>query len=148
MENAQTPKMPRVRHLPRFPNGTHNADVNVAHLSAKRNLLGIMALACLVTAACLWLFTADPEHNALLSVVTRVGIVLGALWLALPVAGTSWAWQKVGPILIIAIALTALAGRTLRYALPISIVLAVALVILRPRPKRNGAGGQRNSSAR
>src|SRR6187455_2678548 len=107
MENAQTPNMPRVRHLPRFPSGTHNADVNVAPLAAKRNLLGIMALICLAFAVCLWLFTADPENNALLSVVTRVGIVLGSLWLALPSAGTSWAWRKAGPVLIIAVVLTA-----------------------------------------
>jgi len=115
--------------------------VNVAHLSAKRNVLGILALVCLVAALALWLFTADPEHNALLSVVTRVGIVLGALWLALPAVGTGWAWQKVGPVLIIAIALTALAGRRLRYVLPVAIVVAILLVFLRPRPKKNGAGG-------
>lgn len=146
MENAQTLKMPRARHLPHFPSGTHNADVNVAHLSAKRKLLGIMALACLASGVCLWMFTADPEQSALLSVVTRVGIVLGALWLALPTAGTNWAWQKAGPVLIIAIALTALAGRRLRYALPVAIVLAIVLVVLRPRPKRSGDLDRRDFS--
>lgn len=134
--------------MPRFPSGTHNAEVNVAQLSAKRNVLGILALVCLVSAAGLWLFTGDPEHNAVLSVVTRVGIVLGALWLALPTVGTSWAWQKAGPVLIIAIALTAFAGRALRYALPIAIVVAILLVFLRPRPKRNEATGKRSSAAR
>jgi hypothetical protein len=126
--------------LPLFPSGTHNADVNVAPLAAKRNLLGVMALICLASAVCLWVFAADPENNALLSVVTRVGIVLGALWLALPSVGTNWAWRKAGPVLIIAIVLTALAGRRLRYALPVAIVVAVLLVILRPRPKRNNVG--------
>lgn len=128
--------------MPCFPSGTHNADVNVARLAEKRKLVGVMALICLASAVCLWLFTGNPEHNPLLSAFTRVGIVLGALWLALPTSGTSWAWQKAGPVLIIAVALTAVAGRSLRYALPIAIAVAIALVILRPRPKRDsGARG-------
>jgi hypothetical protein len=122
--------------LPRFTDRTHNAEVNVSQLATKRKQIGLLALACLGLALCLWFFARDPEHNVLLAGVTRVGIVLGALWLALPKNGATWMWQKAGPVLIVAVALIALAGRALRYTIPIAILLAIILVLLRPRRGR------------
>jgi hypothetical protein len=115
-------------------------------LAAKRTAIGILAVIFVTVAAGMWLFTDDPELNPLLAGLTRVGLVLGALWFALPAGGESVAWGRVAPILIGGALLVAVAGRAFRYVLPIAIVVGIAALILRPKPKRTG-GGQRSRSS-
>jgi hypothetical protein len=113
--------------------------VNVSPLAAKRNLIGVVALVCVATAVGMWIFTDDPQQNAFLAAVTRVGIVMAALWLALPARGESVVWSKAGPILILGVVLVALFGSRLRYVwylLPVAIFVALALAFLKPRAKR------------
>lgn len=99
-------------------------------------LVGCVALACLATAAAMWIFTERPEQNQFLSAVTRVGIVIGALWLALPKEGENVAWGKAAMLMIPALVLVALHGRRLLYLLPVAIGVALLLAILRPRARR------------
>jgi hypothetical protein len=110
--------------------------VTASHWASKRFLVGGVALFCLVSAAALWIFTEKPEENAFLAGVTRVGIVMGALWLALPKHGENVAWGKTATLLIPALILVAINGRRLLYLLPIAIVVALALAFLRPRSGR------------
>jgi hypothetical protein len=114
----------------------HNAQVTASQWASKRSVVGGIALVCLVAAAALWIFADNPEQNPLLAAVTRVGIVMGALWLALPRHGESVAWGKSAILLIPAIILVAVNGRKLLYLLPVAIVVALALAFLRPRSKR------------
>lgn len=115
---------------------SHNVGVKHFQLAEKRNLIGIVALACLATAAGLWIFTVNPVQNQFLAAVSRVGIVLAALWLALPPRGEKLALGRAGPILVAAAILVALSGRRLLYLLPAAIVVGVALAFLRPRSRR------------
>lgn len=105
-------------------------------LSSKRIAVGLCALLCLLMAAGLWLFTGNPEANQFLSALTRVGIVLAALWLALPEARQSIVWQKAGPILLAAAIVVAVMPKLVRYALPAAVVLSIAAILVRPKPKR------------
>lgn len=114
----------------------HNAPVTASQWASRRILIGVVALVCFGAAVGIWLFTTNPEQNALLAAVTRVGIVMGALWLALPKDGANVAWGKTATLLIPALVLVALNGRRLLYLLPVAIVVALALAFLRPRAKR------------
>jgi hypothetical protein len=110
--------------------------VNPSWLADKRNLIGIVALVCLATAAGLWIFTDNPVQNQFLAAVSRVGVVLAALWLALPPRGEKMAFGRAGPILIAAAIFVALSGRRLLYLLPVALVVGLALAFLRPRSRR------------
>ena len=105
-------------------------------LASKRTAIGLCALCCLLLAGGLWLFTENPEANQFLSALTRVGIVMAALWLALPKAGQSIVWEKAGPVLLAAAIVVAVAPRLIKYALPAAIALSIVALVLRPKPKR------------
>jgi hypothetical protein len=115
---------------------SHNVHVKPFQLAEKRNLIGLVALVCLATAAGLWVFSANPVQNQFLAAVSRVGIVLAALWLALPARGEKLALGRAGPILVVAAIFVALSGRRLLYLLPAAIVVGLALAFLRPRSRR------------
>lgn len=110
--------------------------MNGADWNDKRLMIGLLALGCLVGAAGIWLFTDQPETNQFLSALTRVGIALGAVWLALPKTGESIVWQKIGPAIVVTIAVLALARRMAVYLLPVALVVLLAALFLRPKPKR------------
>ncbi|MSR60098.1 MAG: hypothetical protein EXS05_21070 [Planctomycetaceae bacterium] len=112
--------------------------MNDSPLAIKRALVGILSLVCLAVAAGLWVFTEDPEQNAFLAAVSKVGIMLAALWLALPRQGESVAWERLVPVLVGTLIFVALAGRALRYLLPVAFIVGLVLFFLRPRPKRHG----------
>jgi hypothetical protein len=107
-------------------------------LAVRKLIVGLIALACLVTAAAMWIFTDDPQTNAANAVAMRLGIMLGALWLALPSRGESLAWGKALPAVLAVIAVLALVRnwRVLIYAIPIAILVAIAAAFIRPRSKR------------
>ena len=113
--------------------------MNRSPLAARKLIVGLVALACLATAGSLWLFTADAGTNPVTAVTTKLGLMLAALWLALPTRGESVGWEKALPPLIGAIAVLALIGRNSRiliFALPAAILAGIALAFLRPRSKR------------
>ncbi len=101
--------------------------------------MGIISLGCLATAAGLWIFDDDYLKNPVMSVATRLGIMLGALWLVLPRQGEHLAWEKCLPPLVTVIVFLSFvrgSSRFLLYAIPAAIVVGIAAVFLRPRPKR------------
>lgn len=102
----------------------------------KRILVGICALVCLAGAAGMWAFTADPESNLLVSALTRVGVVLCTVWLVLPAKGESIAWERALPVLIVVLVLVAFLRRAFFYLVPVLLVVALAALFLRPKPKR------------
>lgn len=125
--------------MPESSRDLHNTQVTASQWASKRSLVGGIALVCLASAAGLWIFSASPEQNPLLAAVTRVGIVMGALWLALPRSGESIVWGRTALLVLPALVLLALNGRRLLYLLPVAIVVALALAFLRPRPKRRSS---------
>ena len=113
--------------------------MNDSPMAVRKLLVGIIALVCLATAAGLWIFTDDAVKNPVTSVTMRLGIMLGALWLALPRQGQHLAWEKGLPIVVAVIVVLAFvrgSWRVLIYAIPAAIVVGIAAAFLRPRSKR------------
>ena len=113
-----------------------NSPEELSDYAIKRILVGVCALISLAAAGGVWFFTADPESSGLLSALVRVGIVLGALWLALPAQAGRFPWERALPLVIGVGLVLALARRASVVLVPIVIVIAVAALILRPKPKR------------
>jgi hypothetical protein len=101
----------------------------------KRRLVGLIAIGCFVMAGVLWLSGTDPRANPVLASLPRVGIVLATLWYALPRDGANFVWSRaLAPVLIV-IGLMALLRRAAWWILPASVLVALALVIIRPKKR-------------
>ncbi|EDL58439.1 hypothetical protein [Gimesia maris] len=105
-----------------------------------RTLTGLISLGCLGIAAYLfWL--APPDQFAQQDVATgafmRVGLLMFALWLALPTRNRDAAWANVSPwvFVVIIMAVVGVAVRP-KIVVPLLIVMAVFGFVLRPRNKR------------
>jgi hypothetical protein len=113
--------------------------MNGSPLALRKLIVGILSLGCLLTAAGMFLFAADGMGNPATAVAMRLGVMLGALWLALPSQGESIAWQRAMPIVIaviVALAFFARSVKVLAYAIPAAIVVGVLLAFIRPRSNR------------
>jgi hypothetical protein len=110
-----------------------------------RTLVGLIALACLVTAGAMF-FVSRSESGAdtpwgsemWRAGFTRVGLVMGAFWLALPSRHRDAAWANVSPAMFLGIlaGIAAVAVPRLRFLLPILAVLGVVDYVLKPRGKQ------------
>jgi hypothetical protein len=101
----------------------------------KRRLVGLLAIACFTAAAVLWLLGADPRANPVLASLPRVGIVLATLWYALPRDGANFVWSRALAPVLVAIGLIALVRRAAWWILPASVLVALALVFIRPKTR-------------
>lgn len=106
-------------------------------IAINRWRVGMCALLCLVTAGVLAVlyFQAESDENnfaAPLGAFVRVGLVLAALWFALPADRQINLSPKV-----VLIAFAALVGVVLRprYVIPLLVLLAVLAVVFRPRDR-------------
>jgi hypothetical protein len=112
--------------------------MNDSSLATRKLLVGVLAIGCLVTAA----IACWNTHwtNPVVAVSSRMGLMLSVLWWALPKKGESIAWDKAFPVVLAIIVVLAFfkrgGGRTLLYVVPLAIVVGIAAVIIRPRPKR------------
>lgn len=66
----------------------------------------------------------------------RVGLLLGALWLALPTRTRPAAWANVSPYVVVGVVVALLFVRQMRIFIPLLIVVGILGLLLRPRPKR------------
>jgi hypothetical protein len=110
--------------------------MNSSPLAIRKLIVGVLALICLTTAVGLWLFSDDAGKNPLTAVTTRLGIILAALWLALPNQGETLAWGKVLPVGLVIIVACVRGGKVLMYAIPIALVVGIIATFIRPGPKR------------
>lgn len=105
-------------------------------VTINRRLIGWLALAFLVGAV--FAFATEEKEAATLwqGICTRVGVVLGALWLALPKDGTLGKWAKVSmtKLAVIVLALIVVVRAPQRY-LPILLAVAAVGRYLRPPEK-------------
>ena len=72
--------------------------MNPSPLAVRKLFVGLISLICLVTAAicCIFLEWTNP----VVAVTSRLGLMLGALWLALPSQGDNIVWQKAFPFVM------------------------------------------------
>jgi len=113
--------------------------MNSSPLAVRKLIVGLVALACLATAGILWAFTDDAGTNPLTAVTMRLGLMLAALWLAVPSRGENIAWQRALPAAVALFAILAIVvknSRILIFVLPAAILAGIALAFLRPRSNR------------
>ncbi len=101
-------------------------------ISVNRTLVGVIAGACLVTGVAIGF--VDDFANLWCAAFVRVGLVMAALWVALPTRERDAAWANVSPITLIAILVFALVfvRRPLVF-LPILVAVAAIGFFVRPR---------------
>ncbi|HEY0983403.1 MULTISPECIES: hypothetical protein [unclassified Schlesneria] len=102
-----------------------------------RNLVGVIAIVMLVGAGILWVFTGT--QNIWTGACLKVGLVMGALWMALPAIARNRSLGEASWFTVIAfvgLALLLTGKRVdIRIIIPLLAGIAIATLILRPRPK-------------
>jgi hypothetical protein len=103
--------------------------------AVNRTLTGVLAVGCAIAgvAMCAMRGSSDAFGAGLI----RAGLILGALWCALPTRSREAAWAGVSPYAVggVAVAL-AVFVKNFRVLLPLALALAVAAYVLRPRKSR------------
>ena len=105
-----------------------------SELINKRFRVGLIALVCLLFAVVS--FVNGNLHSPWASASLRVGLVMGALWLALPTKTRPAAWAHLSKWWLAGIAISAVLLPRLRYIWPILVVGIVIGWLLRPRRGR------------
>lgn len=110
-------------------------------VTINRPLVGGLALLCIAGAVASF-FVEAKDVNVWQGILTRVSIVLTALWLALPKDGTLGNWASVSVTTLIAlVASIFVVARDPKRFLPILLAVAAIARFLRPkektRPPRN-----------
>lgn len=123
-------------HWPRSIPACHNALMSQEQITISRPLVGVLTLVCFAAALVIWL--TNPAEEMWLAGFVRVGLVMGALWLALPSRTRPAAWANVSPgMFVLIIVGVLLLPRYPRLLIPLFIVLLVVGFVLRPRRKRS-----------
>ena len=98
--------------------------------------VGIIAILCWVLAGVSYLLLNSDTPSLLPGAAARVGLLFGALWLAMPVNGrlqgrTLW---PVGIVLLLAVFVR---GKMLFYIVPLLAVAAFVAMLVRPKSHRS-----------
>ena len=113
--------------------------MNDGKVTLNRPLVGIIALGCL--GAFGYLMTSSfgtPDENLQMwaGAFGRVGLLMGALWLALPSKNHEAAWADMSPSTLIGLILgIAWIAWKPKVAIPFLLILGVLAFFLRPRDK-------------
>ncbi len=115
-----------------------------------RPLVGVIALVCLAAAIGLRIgYSGDTNKELWVTGFGRAGLVMAALWIALPSGQRKAAWANVSPMTLLGLGLAifAIAARPaiILRMLPIFGVLGAIAYYLRPRPKAKDERPDRTS---
>ncbi|MEX0715079.1 MAG: hypothetical protein WD066_00760 [Planctomycetaceae bacterium] len=124
--------------LPARRRGFHNGSMETDNrIAINRALVGILALGSLAAGGAI-LYVRGMEGDVLGPSLVRIGIVLGAIWLALPTKNREAAWARVSPVGLgfVLLSLLALTSKRFVVLVPILIVAAIVGFLLKPRPRR------------
>lgn len=103
--------------------------------SPNRLLVLVITLTCFAAAGVLWAMGAAAEQQLAFSGLIRVGVCMGALWLALPSSRRSAAWRGLSPWVIVAIAVAVFLIPRLRFSIPIVIGMLLLGMFVKPKRK-------------
>ncbi len=96
-------------------------------------LVGAIGLVCLcASAVCFFWF---PEQTSAQSATLRIGVVMTALFLALPKSGEHVRWERLTPVIVASVIIMALAKKMVLVILPMLLIIGILLTIFRPRDK-------------
>ncbi|MEZ6127946.1 MAG: hypothetical protein R3C59_04645 [Planctomycetaceae bacterium] len=105
--------------------------VNEDELRSKRVYVGLLAIAGLAGGAVLTFF---PGNEGVQAACIRIGLVLGAFWLAMPTANRPAAWKKLSSNwMIFALIITAIVIPRAKAMFPVLAILAGVAWFARPR---------------
>lgn len=102
-------------------------------LAAKRPLVGLLAVCGLSIGAVLSLF---PGNEGVQATALRVGLLLGAFWLAMPTRNRAAAWSGLSRWSLPALVALGVVLPKLKLLIPIAGIVAVAWFLLKPRPAK------------
>ncbi len=116
-------------------------------VTLNRPLVGVIALVCVGASVGLWFLGTYSENPSPVmgggagAAFFRVGLLMAALWLALPPKGQEAAWATVTPGTLVGLILAIFAVIRMRWmAIPLLVGAALIAVFLRPhtryRPRR------------
>jgi hypothetical protein len=103
-------------------------------VAVNRTLAGLLSIACGIAgfALCALRGIDDPLGAGFI----RIGVVLAALWCAMPTQTRDAAWARVSPWAVVGVLLAAvLFVKHLRVLLPLAFAVAIVGYVLRPRKK-------------
>lgn len=96
-------------------------------------LVGVIGVTCLlVSAICFFWF---PEQSATQSATLRIGVVMVALFFALPKSGDHVRWERLAPIIVASVVIIGLAKKMTLVILPMLVIIGILLTLFRPKPK-------------
>jgi len=104
-----------------------------------RTLVGCLSLGCLAAALAIALFSRSSSNDMWQGAFLKVGVVLGALWVALPnwsadrPFATASLWHVMGVLLGLVMLIRL--RIPLQLLVPLALVTAFAIRVLRPKPK-------------
>ena len=115
-----------------------NPDSQPQKIAVNRPLVGVISLACLATSGGLYFLQgSNPDWDIWRGAFMRAGLMMGALWFALPTRNRDAAWANVSlPALFGLIALVVVVPSRPRVYVPLLAVVAVIGFFLRPRRRR------------
>lgn len=115
----------------------HNQCMDDSDAAIRRMLVGLLALALLTASVVLWILPGASTNQATAmwrGGCGRMGIVVAALWMAMPTRSRPAAWANLNPRSVAALGLAALAIKfPLKLLLPLAGILVIAGFVLRPR---------------
>lgn len=107
--------------------------VNEDELRGKRIYVGLLSIGCLVGAVVA--VVVAPDNEGLQGAFIRVGLLLGAFWLAMPTATRPAAWKRLPTSnwAIFGMIVSAVLISRLKYMFPVIAVFAGIAWFARPR---------------
>jgi hypothetical protein len=103
-----------------------------AKVPVNRMLVGVLAVGCVVAGFGIALL--DTWENAVFAGLLRTGVLLGAVWLALPTKSRQAAWANISPWTLLGFLIVAvIAIRRPQIFFPMVAVFVVATLLIRPR---------------
>ena len=114
--------------------GKASDNPSTGSLVDRRRRVGAIALACGVASIFgLW---GGYQDSAWPAACLRIGIVLGALWLCLPVSRRPTVWNGLGRGRLAVLVLLAVFVNRIKVLFPILLVIGIAVWIVRPKKRR------------
>ncbi len=113
--------------------------MNSQPVTVNRSLVGAIALGLLAIAGLMWLLGLEGSQDIWRGACMKVGLVMGALWLALPSITRNGelgraSWTAVLGAIVVAL-IIAKTKVSLKIVIPVLIAAAIAVRLLRPRQK-------------
>ena len=97
-------------------------------------MIGVVALLCWVSAGVSYLLLNSATPSLLPGAAARVGLLFGALWLAIPPNGRLRG-RTLLPVGVVLLLVIFLRGRMLLYVVPLLAVAAFVAMLIRPKSR-------------